>query len=48
MVAVLKRLLLLASLIGLGLAVRRFLLDHQGAPVGSPDHWPEVPRKPTG
>ena len=46
MVAVLRRLLLVVMLVGLGMAVRRFLLDHQDAAVGSPDHWPAVPRKP--
>ena len=41
----LRRLLLLMVLAGLGLAVRRFLLSHQDAAVGSPDHWPPVPKK---
>ncbi|HVX21844.1 MAG TPA: hypothetical protein VHB02_10885 [Acidimicrobiales bacterium] len=41
----LRRLLFLVVLVGLGLAVRRFLLGHQDAAVGSPDHWPAVPRK---
>lgn len=43
----LRRLLLLALLVGTGLAVRRLLLSHQDVAVGSPDHWPAVPKKET-
>jgi|GEM_PF-5310856 len=43
----LRRLLLLMVLAGVALAVRQFLLSHQGAAVGSPDHWPAVPKKAT-
>ncbi|HEX3946898.1 MAG TPA: hypothetical protein VHW47_04295 [Acidimicrobiales bacterium] len=43
----LRRLLLLAALIGVAALVRQRLLAHNGpGAVGSPDHWPPVPRKP--
>jgi hypothetical protein len=43
----LRRLLLLAVLIGLVLAARRFLVgqNDSGSVAGSLDHWPPVPRK---
>jgi hypothetical protein len=47
--AVLRRLLLLAVLVGVAAAARQLLLARNGpGTVGSPDHWPDVPRKPSG
>src|ERR1700722_10964876 len=44
--AVLRRLLLLAVLVGVAAAARQLLLAHNGpGAVGSPDRWPAVPRK---
>jgi hypothetical protein len=46
--AVLRRLLLLAILVGVAAAARQLLLARNGSgTVGSPDRWPAVPRKPS-
>jgi len=45
---VLRRLLLLAIVVGVAAAARQLLLTRNGpGTVGSPDHWPPVPRKPS-
>lgn len=41
----LKWKLVLLAVLGVALAVRRWSRD---AAVGSPDHWPPVPKKATG